>query len=440
MEASVIVLPHMAQWQKKEMEKAKKSFDRFEPVAGSSDEFVFDNARDFVEFSSVVKSIERLAGNKSLPLLARSLFMQIFCEFDAFMGVMLKQIYMKNFDLMRGISREISLVDLLSFGDIQSASLAMLEKEIDSIRRDSYIDQFGNLEKKFSLQLKKFPEWKKFVDFSQRRNLFAHNDGVVSEQYLSICRREECGIDKGLSVGDQLVIKPADLFGALRVMSKVGYMLCHTLWSKIFPKETDEVHKSLNDILYETLEDKHWAIAADFGEFALSEPMTRKCAEIDLRIRIVNAAIANKFGGDQDGAKALLDSQDWSASYRDFKLAILILNDDFDGAIELMRKIGKSGELLNQRSYHTWPLFEKFREREDFYAIYKEIYGEPFESDSPDVKGKLDPNVSRKKMAVRHKASSVSTSDAEGLRHASASGKAVRKRTKLKTANKGGVA
>lgn len=115
----------------------------------------------------------------------------------------------------------------------------------------------------------------------------------------------------------------------------------------------------------------------------------------------MNAAIARKFAGDSEGAKKLLDSRDWSASYRDFKLAILILNDNFIDAIQLMRQIGRSGELLDQRSYHVWPLFEKFREREDFYAIYEEIYGEPYGADSSATKGERRANGSVKRIVRR---------------------------------------
>ena len=49
-----------------------------------------------------------------------------------------------------------------------------------------------------------------------------------------------------------------------------------------------------------------------------------------------------------------------------------------------MREIGKSGEMLNQTAYHTWPLFHKFRERQEFYQVYEEIYEMPYQADSVD--------------------------------------------------------
>ena len=43
-----------------------------------------------------------------------------------------------------------------------------------------------------------------------------------------------------------------------------------------------------------------------------------------------------------------------------------------------MRDIGKKGELLNQLAYHDWPLFEEFRNRQEFQDAYQDIYKSPF--------------------------------------------------------------
>ncbi|GHD75508.1 hypothetical protein GCM10007164_27600 [Luteimonas padinae] len=387
-ETAKIVLPHLAEWLQTEVQKVDEVVRKYAPEGKAGDEIVFDNAREFVEFSGALQRWDRLQSDKSLPLLSRSLFMQIFCEFDAFIGRLLKAIYLKSDSLLRGISREISLVELLEFDSVEAASKSMLEREVDSFRRDSYIEQFGQLERKFGIPLKKFAEWPEFVEFGQRRNFFAHNDGVVTDHYLSVCKREG-GDVSSLVPGERLSVSPAYLARALLVMSKLGYMLCHTLWSKVFPGEVSEVHDSLNSILYESLEDKRWRFAVGLSEFALSDQMRKGVSEVDLRLRIINSAIARKFSGDDAETVRLLRSVDWTASYRDFKLAILILEDKFDEAISLLRDIGRRGELLHQEAYHSWPLFERFREREDFYSIYEEIYGEPYEADSNELSARL---------------------------------------------------
>lgn len=381
-----IVMPHLAKWQRDEIKKYEKRLAHFIPE-GAKDvvtlQVAFDSARDFAEISTTIRTLEELHNNKALPVLARSLFMQMFSEFDAFMGALLKNIYLKNQDLLKGISREITLRELFEHSTIDDAKIAMLDKEIETFRRDSYVEQFSSLEKKFQITLKKFDEYPEFIELSQRRNIFTHNDGLVSEQYLSVCEREGWKFPKRPATGDTLHVDFAYFGRALRVMSKIGYMLAHTLWMKVFPQEHVELHNSISNRIYQCLEHKSWHLAADLGSFALSAPMKKSVTEKNLRIRTINMAIGLKFSERDDEARQLLKSLDWTASYRDFNLAIHILEEEYDKAVDLMLSIGKSGEILQQTSYYSWPLFHKFRERPEFYSTYEKIYGEPYATQVP---------------------------------------------------------
>lgn len=381
-----IVMPHLAKWQIDEIKKHEKKLSHFIPddaKDGQTHRIDFESARDFAELTATLRTLEELHANKALPVLARSLFMQMFSEFDAFMGALLKVIYLKNQDLLKGISREITLRELLEHESIDDVKRSMLEKEIETFRRDSYVEQFASLEKKFQITLRKFAEYPEFIELSQRRNIFTHNDGVVSEQYITVCEREGWKFAKRPATGETLQVD-IEYFGrAIRVMSQVGFMLAHTLWSKVFPQEHEELHSSINDRIYQCLEHKRWRLAAELGIFALSEPMRKGVTEIKLRIRTINVAIGLKFAERDGEARRLLNAGDWTASYRDFKLAILVLEEKYEDAIAIMISIGKSGEILQQSSYYSWPLFHKFRERPEFYSTYEKIYGEPYATQVP---------------------------------------------------------
>ena len=350
------------------------------PKAGKSTEITLASARDVVELMASFKHAEELRNNDATAVLTRSLFMQMFSEFDVFVGALLKSIYTRNDGMLKGITREISLADLLEYENIDAVKRAMLDKEIDTFRRDSYIEQFNGLEKKFGLSLKKFPEWCEFVELGQRRNILTHNGGMVSDQYLVICDREGCKFEKRPIIGEVLQVDVKYFSRALRLLSKIGFMLSHTLWAKVFPKESDVIHESINDSIYDCLEQKRWRLASELGEFALSEAMRKGVPELLLRIRVVNVAIGLKFSENSEAATKLLHSLDWTASYRDFRLALAVLEENFDEAIAIMESIGKAGEVVRQHSYHSWPLFTKFRERPEFYAAYERIYGESFAS------------------------------------------------------------
>jgi hypothetical protein len=147
---------------------------------------------------------------------------------------------------------------------------------------------------------------------------------------------------------------------------------------KVFPKEQSENHKSLNDFLYSQLKNKRWGLVSSLRNFSLSGPMTRDISDIDRKIRTVNIAIAYKNLGQDSAAHKLLDQEDWTATYRDFKLAVAILSEQWSHASEIMESIGREGELVDQDAYHSWPLFVEFRKTSEFHASYEKIYGESF--------------------------------------------------------------
>lgn len=386
-DATNVVMPHLANWLNTQRNDAVA---RLEATAKAGtieeDRIHFDTRREVVAYSAARRDMRKIKGKKSFEILTRALFVQIFCEYDAFIGRLLTAIYQARPDLMRGISREISLADLLQFKDIEAACRGLLEKEIETFRRDSYIDQFSALESKFSLKtLRNFPEWKEFVEFCQRRNILVHNDGVVSEQYLAVCKREGVSLPPDTVAGARIGATNKGLARLIGVMSKLGYMLGHTLWSKVFPDQLEQMHQSLHLTIYAYLEDGRWTTAKYLADFALTDPMTKGMKEATRRMIVVNSAIARKFSGDESGAQKILDASDWSAAMPEFRLAVAVLKDDFEGAGQILRKIGKSGEILNQWGYYNWPLFNKFRDREEFYRIYEEIYGEPYREVAEEV-------------------------------------------------------
>lgn len=376
-----LVLPHVLKWLKSthsENTKKLQSFKDIETDDAALNKFVAKGAHQASEMIRAIRTLDGLGGFRIPDTLQKSLFTQLFSEFDAFIGALLKVIYVRKSELLKGISREITFADLLSYEDLNAVKLDLLNKEIEAFRRDSYVDQFVALEKKFSLKLRSFPEWCEFVELSQRRNLIVHNGGVVSEQYLVVCDREGYPFETRPNIGQQLEADPKYFSRAIVVVSAVAFMLAHTLWRKVFPGETKEAHDHTNHVIYELLKDQRWRASAEIAKFSLTEPMKRGIDEMGLRIRTVNAAIAFKFSGKQAACDELLNLMDWSASYRDFRLAIDVLQDRFDSAADYMRKIGKNGEMVDELGYHEWPLFHKFRESMEFQNAYQEIYGISF--------------------------------------------------------------
>lgn len=339
-------------------------------------------------------SSERLFRSRLPEVVEQSLFVNLYSEYDYFFGLVLRELYRRRPDLLASLSKQISFDELIKFESIDSIKNSVLEAEIDSIRRESYVEQFAILHKKFGLPLTKFQEWPDFVEASQRRNLLVHCGGHVSEQYLQVCESAGYKFAVRPKVGEKLSIGQPYFKKSAGLVARVGFMLVHTLWRKVLPKECERANDDLNDQIYRLLCAKRWHTAAELGTFSLSDPMLNGASEIQQRIRLVNTAIALKNLKRIDEMKTLLTSVDWSASVRDFRFAVCILEDRLEDAVSIMKQIGKRGELVHEIAYHQWPLFNHFRESPLFHAAYEEVFGYPFylkaEKNAEEARSKLE--------------------------------------------------
>lgn len=327
-------------------------------------------------FQKALRDVDRLRQSQVPQVLESSLFLGLFSAYDAYTGELLTAIYKKKPALFRSIGTSVTVGEIMGFASLEELQDSILQDEIESFRRKSYIDQFSDLESKFGVSLREFERWPQFVECGQRRNLVTHCGGIVSEQYLEICKREGVALDKELAIGSQLRLGGKYFLPACALMMEVGLKLGQTLWRKVFPEELEEADKHLQAVIYDALQDELWQRAKTFAEFATSQK--RMGSDVDKKIALVNLAIALKFGGDPTAAATLLSSVDWSAASNDFKLAERVLMDEFGEAATIVRRIGKAGDILTEEAYHVWPLFREFRSRAEFLEAYEEVYGRPF--------------------------------------------------------------
>jgi len=330
------------------------------------------------ELRKTIREIERHNRSSPVTTLERSLFISLFSVFDKFVGDLVAVLYSKNPDLYKNINKEIPLYEALKYDSIDELRQVFLDKEIETVRRKSYIDQFKDLESKFSIKLTKFDEWPYFIERSQRRNLFTHCDGIVSKQYLDACREIGCKLKEGIDVGDQLEIGAKYLFQSCMLVAHVGTMLGHTLWRKVLEDEIEKADSHLSNIVFDYLHIEHWGKAISISKFAQALPNI-STDEME-RIFSVNHAIALCSIDKRKEAKIILDKKDWSATTYDFKLAYSVLTGDYAEAEKIMCKLGKEGELITELSYHDWPLFREFRDSKEFYSGYEKVYGYKYSS------------------------------------------------------------
>ena len=264
------------------------------------------------EIQGALVQFQRLHRSRVPEALETGLFLGLFSAFDAFTGDLLKGLYARKPGLIGSFNKSLSFADVLEAPSIEALKLQVLEDNIESLRRKSYVDQFATIGQRFDVKVTAFDRWPDFVECSQRRNLLTHCDGIVTDQYLSVCR--EAGLDasrlpKG---GSQVKLGAKYFFTTCELVMEVGIKLGHTLWRKALPEELEEADKHLMEKLFEALENGIWSRARVIGEFAFNQK--KLSTDFDRKIVTANYAQALKRDGAVEEAKQILDDVDWSAA------------------------------------------------------------------------------------------------------------------------------
>jgi hypothetical protein len=311
-------------------------------------------------------------------LVPRGLLVAIVSQFDAYVGGLIRQLFKLRPELLETSERILTYSQLLEFGSIDEAREYVIEKEIESVLRESHTDQFTWLEKKFALPLRKeLPAWPLFIEVTERRNLFVHTNGHVSGQYLEVCRKHSCKIPYDVCAGMPLSVTREYFAAASECLWEVGVKLGQVLWRKVQPSEIDVADVSLNDMALNLITEGRYQLAQVLLDFATETLKTHTTANSRLSL-VMNRAQAYKWGGDEESCKRILNAEDWTATNLKFRLAYEILRDDFKEANAIVRQIGKDDRELSKHAYREWPIFRVFRKSPEFIALFEQIFDEPF--------------------------------------------------------------
>lgn len=310
-------------------------------------------------------------------LIPRNFIVAFVCTYDSLLGKLIRFILEVKPEILDDSERTLKYSELLTYPDIASAREYLVEKEVETILRKSHSDQFKWLELKLGTPFNKnLQSWPQFVELTERRNLFVHCDGIVSSQYLSVCREHKCGLDLEIKVGVKLGVKQEYFQEAYACLYEIGVKLVHVIWRKILKSEIEKIDSNLIDVTFNLVERGDYRIAIRILEF-FAQPQMTISKESVKRTHVLNLAQAYKWSGNEEKCKSVLATMDWSASEDRFKIAVAALNDDFESAYRCMRRLAHD-ESFHQVFYKEWPVFRKLRKHGDFSKIYEECYKEQF--------------------------------------------------------------
>jgi hypothetical protein len=285
------------------------------------------------------------SAKESISILSKSYVVSLVSQYDFFLGRLLRCLFLLKPEILNVSERQLTFAQLIELGSTEKAREFIIEKEIETFLRKSHIDQFSWMENKFSIELRRdLPIWPTFVELTERRNLLVHCNGVVSNQYLQICRENKVGLEKDLKVGDSLEISPEYFFNAFRCIFEIGVKLGHVLWRKVRFDQIEEADVSLIEITYNLLEEGKYKLASILLDFACLT-LKKHASDQTMRIMVINRAQAYRWRENQEECLSIISKEDWSASSNSFKLAVEVLQDNFEKAAQIMRQIGAQGEI-----------------------------------------------------------------------------------------------
>lgn len=303
-------------------------------------------------------------------------------SYDAFFGGIIKSFYNICPEKLRDSEKTFTYKDLESLQSLKDVKKLIVEKKIDTELRESHIEQLNWLAGQLGVStLKEFNGFSDFVEITQRRNLFVHADGIVSDQYIAVCQTYNA-LDENIKAGAKLDVSHEYFNRAYHVLYRLGIMLTFTMLNILFKKGDEdvkvEIDEKLIEYIYYMIYAEEYANAIIISNFALGRSF--KHNHINRVYYTLNLAQSHKWLGNDIECKKALKQIDWTACLHELLLPKHVLMGDYQSAYICMERIGNANRIISPSAYREWPIFKEFREEEKFKQTYEKIFGEPFDS------------------------------------------------------------
>lgn len=332
------------------------------------------------ELKTIIKRIERT--ELAAVIFPQSMLVSLVSQYDYLIGQLIQFVYSVNPNLLNDSNSQISYKELFAYNDISAIKGKIIQDKVETILRKSHDDQLTDLQNLSGIKnLKGVSFWKEFIEITQRRNLLVHCKGCVSEQYVNECAK--VGVAPLPRQGENLSVDESYFDRAYCIFYTMGVLLSQVIIRHLLKKENviGEIDTILNNIIYETLEEKRYDLSVTLSEFALADSTKHAC-RLDEVYFILNYAQAYKWQGNQEKCNQILSAFDFSAMTSDILVAKYALENNIEGVIEHMRKAGSNSKVMTKDAYVSWVIFNEMREKTEFKEAYREIFEEELQVDS----------------------------------------------------------
>jgi hypothetical protein len=258
---------------------------------------------NFSKVSHISRAVRHIGrdiekGRDAFQMISQNLLVMVVSKYDLFLTNILRQFFICQPNSVRGLNKSISIEKVIDLKTSKKIIESEIEKEVEGVLRDSHIKQIkyieDNIKVDISPHLKILPD---FVELTERRNLFIHNDGVVNERYIDNCKKNKA-LKKGtVKVGTLLKNNNAYMKKACEVIIETGLNISHIVFRKLCKQDKDKTgdgNNHLQVLSNRFLEDEKWDLAIMICDFGLSDHISSKCTGLEKLAFIFNKCIALK--------------------------------------------------------------------------------------------------------------------------------------------------
>jgi hypothetical protein len=327
-----------------------------------------DRSLDFEAAKRQLKAIKRAS-----ILIRRSFLVSLISQWDDFIASIVKVLFANKIEIFSGAKKEISIDELRQYSSIKDFEEKFIYKEIDKLMRQSHDEQLDYLKAKTLDFYGDRSAWKPFFEMVERRNLFVHTDGKVTEQYLEKCEEEKIFLPRDVVLETQFENTPDYFNSSCSILIELGIKLAFSIWRKLFPEEIEEVNGQINNILIHLIAYEDFYIAQNIANFALD--YKSKALESNILAIKMNLAQAYKWSGQNQKCIDVLLKIDWTTKSDLFLLTKYTLEDDFSRAADMMMRVGLD-PYCDRSAYINWPIFTEFRKSEEFRNAFRKIFSD----------------------------------------------------------------
>lgn len=331
----------------------------------------YEKIEEYDRLYNNVQNIVTISGS-----LLETQFVDIVTQFDSFLQNLMRCIYKAHPEINKNSDKTITYKELFEHDSIESVKENIVEDILDELFRANHKKILEHLSKLTKVDVQKsMPTlFQQLIEITERRNIFIHCRGVVSGQYVRVCKENKVSI--AVSEGDKLTIDIPyfkSSIGALILLSvNIGYII----W-----KKQAKADKAISDQFLLDVCDSLIRLGQNDVVISLIDMLydnnDNEMHTVNKHLLKMYWIYAHKVLANTEKVNAGL-SEDWTSVSTKITMILSILKGDVPAAITQMNHIGNDPNVIKKEAYSNVILFKDMVNTAQFQESFKTIYGEDF--------------------------------------------------------------